>query len=150
MLAGVIATDAVSGWRSAHVPGAGGGRGGEVARRRGRQIDERHRPAAGELGQDAVPTIDRPPFGLDEAPPSIHGRRMADTSAVVRVACLVCALGATACLIGRAYLYGLGAAGEPGVTKAIELLAAEVRRSMQLVGARTVHDLEASLVTRRS
>jgi L-lactate dehydrogenase (cytochrome) len=60
------------------------------------------------------------------------------------------ALGASACLIGRAYLYGLGTAGEAGVTKAIELLAAELRRSMQLVGARTVHELDPSLVTRRS
>ena len=59
------------------------------------------------------------------------------------------ALGARACLIGRAYLYGLGTAGEAGVDKAIELLAAELRRSMQLVGARTVRDLEPSIVTRR-
>ena len=60
------------------------------------------------------------------------------------------ALGASACLVGRAYVYGLGAAGEPGVAKTIELLSAEVRRSMQLVGARTVADLEPSIVSRRS
>ena len=46
--------------------------------------------------------------------------------------------GIRACLIGRAYLYGLGTAGERGVDRAIELLTGELRRSMQLVGARTV------------
>ena len=59
------------------------------------------------------------------------------------------ALGASACMVGRAYLYGLGTAGEAGVTKAIDLLAAELRRAMQLVGARTVAELEPSIVTRR-
>ncbi len=59
------------------------------------------------------------------------------------------ALGASACMIGRAYLYGLGTAGEPGVTKAIDVLADELRRAMQLVGARTVAELEPEMVTRR-
>ncbi|MEX0663614.1 MAG: alpha-hydroxy acid oxidase [Acidimicrobiia bacterium] len=56
------------------------------------------------------------------------------------------ALGARACLVGRAYLYGLGVAGERGVDRAIELLTGELRRSMQLVGARTVSELEPSMV----
>src|SRR5262249_32691105 len=47
------------------------------------------------------------------------------------------ALGARACLVGRAYLYGLGAAGERGVDHALGLLREELRRSMQLVGARS-------------
>jgi L-lactate dehydrogenase (cytochrome) len=57
------------------------------------------------------------------------------------------ALGARACLVGRAYLYGLGTAGERGVDRAIELLTGELRRSMQLVGARTVSELDPSMVT---
>ena len=36
------------------------------------------------------------------------------------------ALGARSCLIGRAYVYGLGAAGQVGVVKAIELIAREL------------------------
>jgi L-lactate dehydrogenase (cytochrome) len=59
------------------------------------------------------------------------------------------ALGARACMIGRAYLYGLATAGERGVDHAIALLAAELRRSMQLVGARTVAELEPSMVVRK-
>jgi L-lactate dehydrogenase (cytochrome) len=51
------------------------------------------------------------------------------------------ALGADACLVGRAYLYGLMAGGERGVARAAEILTTEVRRTMQLLGARTVDDL---------
>jgi L-lactate dehydrogenase (cytochrome) len=60
------------------------------------------------------------------------------------------ALGAHACFVGRAYLYGLGVAGERGVDRAIALLTAELRRSMQLVGARTIAELEPAMVTRRA
>ena len=58
------------------------------------------------------------------------------------------ALGARACLVGRAYLYGLGTAGERGVDHALALLIDELRRSMQLVGARTIAELEPYMVTR--
>jgi L-lactate dehydrogenase (cytochrome) len=51
------------------------------------------------------------------------------------------ALGADAGAIGRAYLYGLMAAGEPGVRHALALLAAQVRRTMQLLGVRSVAEL---------
>jgi len=51
------------------------------------------------------------------------------------------ALGAKAVLVGRAYLYGLMAGGERGVQRAADILAAEVRRTMALLGARTVADL---------
>ncbi len=47
------------------------------------------------------------------------------------------ALGATACMAGRAYLYGLGAAGERGVDHVLSLLDTDVRRTMALIGART-------------
>lgn len=57
------------------------------------------------------------------------------------------ALGARACMAGRAYLYGLGAAGERGVDHALGLLDADVRRTMALVGARTIDDLTRDLVT---
>jgi L-lactate dehydrogenase (cytochrome) len=57
------------------------------------------------------------------------------------------ALGARAAMAGRAYLYGLGAAGERGVDHVLALLAADVRRTMALVGARTVADLTPDVVS---
>jgi L-lactate dehydrogenase (cytochrome) len=49
------------------------------------------------------------------------------------------ALGARACMAGRAYLYGLGAAGERGVDHVLNLFDADIRRTMALIG---VHDVE--------
>ncbi|MEJ7722237.1 MAG: alpha-hydroxy acid oxidase [Ilumatobacteraceae bacterium] len=57
------------------------------------------------------------------------------------------ALGARACLVGRAYLYGLGAAGERGVDHVLGLLSDDVARTMALVGAATVDELDRSLIT---
>ncbi len=56
------------------------------------------------------------------------------------------ALGARAVLVGRAHLYGLAAAGEPGVRHAIDILAGELRTSMALCGAATLADLDRSLI----
>jgi L-lactate dehydrogenase (cytochrome) len=53
------------------------------------------------------------------------------------------ALGADACAIGRAYLYGLMAGGEQGVTKALDILAAQFRRTMQLLGVSSVAELRS-------
>lgn len=58
------------------------------------------------------------------------------------------ALGARAVLLGRAHLYGLAAAGEPGVRHCIDLLADEVRTTMALCGASSVADLSAGLIRR--
>jgi len=51
------------------------------------------------------------------------------------------ALGADAVLVGRAYLYGLMAGGERGVERAVQILETEVRRTMALLGARTISEL---------
>ena len=51
------------------------------------------------------------------------------------------ALGADGCAIGRAYLYGLMAGGEAGVDKALDMLAAQFRRTLQLMGVRSVREL---------
>jgi len=59
------------------------------------------------------------------------------------------ALGASACSIGRPYLYGLAAGGEAGVTKAIELLAEETRRCMLLAGYDSVQSLRGNSPVRR-
>jgi L-lactate dehydrogenase (cytochrome) len=60
------------------------------------------------------------------------------------------ALGARACMAGRAYLYGLGAAGERGVDHVLGLLDADVRRTMALIGASTVDELGRELIDPRS
>lgn len=59
------------------------------------------------------------------------------------------ALGATACMAGRAYLYGLAAGGEAGVDHALELLRAGVERTMALCGRATVDALGPDILTRR-
>jgi L-lactate dehydrogenase (cytochrome) len=51
------------------------------------------------------------------------------------------ALGARACLLGRSYLYGLGAAGEAGVSKAIDVIAKELDVTMALAGVRTIDQI---------
>jgi L-lactate dehydrogenase (cytochrome) len=51
------------------------------------------------------------------------------------------ALGAGSCLIGRAYIFGLGAAGEAGVTKAIDIIRTELDVSMALTGVRSIREI---------
>jgi L-lactate dehydrogenase (cytochrome) len=51
------------------------------------------------------------------------------------------AMGADACLVGRAYLYGLMAGGEEGVQRVVDILRAEIVRTMQLLGVGSVADL---------
>lgn len=48
------------------------------------------------------------------------------------------ALGARACLCGRAYIYGLGAGGEAGVSRAIDIIRNELDVTMALTGARDI------------
>ena len=64
-------------------------------------------------------------------------------SDVVKAICL----GARAVLIGRAYAYGLGAAGGPGVTRAIEILTSDMVRTMRLLGAPSVAALDSTFAT---
>src|SRR5512146_637032 len=54
------------------------------------------------------------------------------------------ALGADACAIGRAYLYGLMAGGEPGVDKVIDILTGQFVRTLHLMGISSVAELRAS------
>jgi L-lactate dehydrogenase (cytochrome) len=51
------------------------------------------------------------------------------------------ALGANSVMIGRAYLYGLMAGGERGVERAVDILTKETRRTMQLLGVRSIDEL---------
>lgn len=51
--------------------------------------------------------------------------------------------GADLCMVGRAYLYGLAAAGRSGVTHAIRMLSDELTRTLQLLGIRSIAELHA-------
>jgi isopentenyl diphosphate isomerase/L-lactate dehydrogenase-like FMN-dependent dehydrogenase len=62
------------------------------------------------------------------------------------------ALGARACLIGRAYLYGLGAGGEAGVARALEILRLEIDTILAMMGVTDIDQLRqdgARYISRR-
>ena len=61
---------------------------------------------------------------------------------VIKAMCL----GARAVLVGRAYAYGLGAAGEAGVARALEILKADLVRNLKLLGCPAVTLLDRSYV----
>jgi L-lactate dehydrogenase (cytochrome) len=56
------------------------------------------------------------------------------------------AAGATSAMAGRAYLYGLGAAGERGVDRVLEWFRADMVRTMNLLGAGSVPELDRNLI----
>jgi L-lactate dehydrogenase (cytochrome) len=58
------------------------------------------------------------------------------------------ALGARSCMIGRAYLYGLGAGAQAGVTRAIEIIRNELDVSMALTGTSRVADIGSQVLSR--
>lgn len=121
------------------------------------------------IGEDARRAIDE---GADAIVVSNHGGRQLDTVAptiralpevvaavngqvpvlmdggvragsdVVKALCL----GARAVLIGRAYAYGLAAAGEAGVARAIDILRTDVVRTLKLLGVDSVAKLDRSFV----
>ena len=107
-----------------------------VSNHGGRQLD--HLPA----------TIDVLPEIVDAAGDRLEVlvdsgfRRGSDIAAAL-------ALGARAVLVGRAHLYGLAAAGEAGVRHCIDILARELRMTMQLCGARSIAELDRSLIRHR-
>ena len=118
--------------------------------------------AIAELGVDGIVVsnhggrqLDRSPAPLDLLRPVIDAvgdrlevlvdggvRSGADVVAAV-------GLGARAVLVGRAYMYGLMAAGEAGVDRALSILREDILRSMQLLGTSDVSALNGSTVTLR-
>jgi L-lactate dehydrogenase (cytochrome) len=56
------------------------------------------------------------------------------------------ALGARCCMIGRSYIYGLGAYGQAGVAKAIEVLGKELDVTMALCGEKSVRDVDRRVI----
>jgi isopentenyl diphosphate isomerase/L-lactate dehydrogenase-like FMN-dependent dehydrogenase len=63
-------------------------------------------------------------------------------SDIVKALCL----GARAVLAGRAYAYGLGAAGEAGVARAVEILRADLVRTLKLLGCASIAELDQSYI----
>lgn len=120
-------------------------------------------------GEDARRAVDE---GADAIVVSNHGGRQLDgVSATIRVLPEVVAavggrtevlldggirrgsdivkalcLGARAVLIGRAYVYGLAAGGEAGVARAINILHADVVRTLRLLGCGSIAELDPSYV----
>jgi L-lactate dehydrogenase (cytochrome) len=56
------------------------------------------------------------------------------------------ALGARACLSGRAYIYGLGAGGQAGVARAIEIMRNELNVSMALTGINSIGEIDRRVI----
>lgn len=102
-----------------------------VSNHGGRQLD--HAPATLEVLPEVVEAV----AGRAEVLVDSGVRRGSD---VVKAL----ALGARACLVGRAYLYGLAAGGEAGVDRALALLRAEIERVLALVGCDSPADLDPS------
>jgi isopentenyl diphosphate isomerase/L-lactate dehydrogenase-like FMN-dependent dehydrogenase len=61
---------------------------------------------------------------------------------IVKAICM----GARAVLVGRAYAYGMAAAGAPGVTRAITILRADLERTLKLLGCTSISELDQSYV----
>jgi L-lactate dehydrogenase (cytochrome) len=109
-------------------PAEAGADGVQLSNHGGRQLDRAAAPI------DLLPAV-RDAVGQDLAVLVDSGvRHGADIATAV-------ALGADAVAIGRAYLYGLMAAGEPGVDKALDLLAEQFRRTLQLLGVTSAAEL---------
>jgi L-lactate dehydrogenase (cytochrome) len=100
--------------------------------------------------------LDRAPTPLEQLPGIVHavgdraevyvdGGIMDGADVVAAVA-----FGARACLVGRAYLYGLMAGGERGVQRAADILSREVARTMQLLGVASGAELTPNRVRLRS
>jgi len=56
------------------------------------------------------------------------------------------ALGARSCMIGRSYIYGLGAYGQAGVAKAIEVLGKELDVTLALCGGKSLRDIDRKMI----
>lgn len=60
------------------------------------------------------------------------------------------ALGATAVGVGRPYVWGLAAYGQPGAEAVLKILRDELRTSMQQAGARSIKEIDATMIVRRT
>lgn len=103
----------------------------QVSNHGGRQLDHMASPL------DVLPEIVRATAGRLEIVVDGGIRRGSDVVKAI-------ALGATACSIGRPYLYGLAVAGQAGVDHVLRLFGEEIARTMRLLGVSTVDELRDS------
>jgi L-lactate dehydrogenase (cytochrome) len=114
---------------------------------------------AAEIGADAIVVSNHGGRQLDGAPSTVSVLPKIANVAAGRIEVLfdggirsgqdvlkALALGANGCMIGRAYLYGLGAMGEAGVRKALDLIADELRVSMSLTGVRSIKEVTPDIL----
>ncbi len=102
----------------------------------GRQIDNGNVPL--ELLPSVVDAVG------DRTEVYIDGGIMSGTDIVAALA-----FGATGTLVGRAYLYGLMAGGQEGVQRVLDILAKEIKTTLQLMGVTSVDQLDRSMVRLR-
>ncbi|HEY1840568.1 MAG TPA: alpha-hydroxy acid oxidase [Mycobacterium sp.] len=113
-----------------------------------------------ELGVDGIVLSNHGGRQLDRAPvpfhllPTVAGELGADTEILVDTGIMsgadvvaAIALGARTTLIGRAYLYGLMAGGQAGVRRAVDILSAQLVRTMKLLGVTCLEELSPAHVT---
>jgi L-lactate dehydrogenase (cytochrome) len=99
--------------------------------------------------------LDRAPVPLEQLPSVADA--LGDAAEIFLDGGILCgadviaavAHGARACMVGRAYLYGLMAGGEPGVQRAADILQRDVVRTMQLLGVTRLRDLTPAAVRLR-
>jgi len=107
-----------------------------------------------EIGADAVVVSNHGGRQLEDAPATMDVLSDVATAVNGRIPVFVdggvrrgvdvlkaIALGATACLIGRAFAWGLAAAGEQGVARALSILAAETDTALALLGVTSTAEL---------
>ena len=122
-------------------------------------LDPEDAKTAVKLGADAIVVSNHGGRQLDGAPssisalPAIADAVGADTEVLfdggIRTGADILralGLGARACLIGRAYVYGLGAGGKAGVAKAINILENELSVAMALTGTNKISDIGAGVI----
>lgn len=113
-----------------------------------------------DLGADGVLLSNHGGRQLDRAPvpfhllPAVARELGADTEVMLDTGIMsgadivaAVALGARFTLVGRAYLYGLMAGGEAGVQRAVDILAAQITRTMRLLGVTGLPELTPRHVT---
>jgi L-lactate dehydrogenase (cytochrome) len=108
-----------------------------VSNHGGRQLDDAPSPI------DALPEVVDAVAGRAEVILDGGIRRGADVVKAI-------ALGARACMVGKAFNYGVAAYGERGVALAIDILQKEIDRCLALIGRPTLADLDRSAVRLRA
>ena len=122
-------------------------------------LDAEDAKTAVKLGADAIVVSNHGGRQLDGAPssisalPAIADAVGGDTEVLfdggIRTgadALRALALGARACMIGRSYIYGLGAGGKAGVAKAIDILKKELDVTMALTGVNRIADIDGRVL----